>query len=70
MRKAAGFILVLIMALSMSITAFAANDGSITINGAKDGNIYEIYKIFDLISFNAQGKYSYKLIDTSIDIFK
>ena len=69
MRKAAGFILVLIMALSMSITAFAANDGSITINGAKDGNTYEIYKIFDLISFNAQGKYSYKLIDTRWDAF-
>ena len=69
MRKAAGFILVLIMALSMSMTAFAANDGSITINGAKDGNVYEIYKIFDLKSFNAEGKYSYKLQDARWENF-
>lgn len=62
MRKAAGLVLALILALTMGLTAFAAGDGSITINGVAEGNTYEIYKMLDLESYNVtSGAYSYKV---------
>lgn len=39
----------------------APNAGSITINNAVDKETYDIYRIFDLESYTADGKYSYTL---------
>ena len=58
MKKFLSIIMVLAMVLSLSITAFAAeNEGSITITNATIDETYEIYKIFDAsISTDADGK--------------
>ena len=57
MKKFLSIIMVLAMVLSLSITAFAAeNDGSITITNATIDETYELYKIFDAsISKDADG---------------
>ncbi len=39
--------LAIIMALSLCVTSFAANDGSITLNNAVVGETYTLYKVFD-----------------------
>lgn len=66
-RKLVSFLLTLIMVLSMSVTAFAAeqgttNEGKITINNAVAGETYSIYKIMDLESFSKGQAYSYKAV--------
>ena len=68
MRKAAGLVLALILALTLGLTAFAAETGSITINGVHSGNVYEIYEMLDLESYNSSTKvYSYKAKTTLLD---
>ena len=48
MKKFLSMLLVLVMVLSLSITAFATeNTGSITITNATIGETYKVYKIFD-----------------------
>ena len=48
MKKFLSLLVVLTMVLSLSMTAFAAeNTGSITITNATIGNAYSLYKIFD-----------------------
>ena len=48
MKRLIAFILTMVLVLSLSATAFAAeNTGSITITNATIGQTYEIYKIFD-----------------------
>ena len=48
MKKFLSILMVLAMALSLGVTAFAAeNTGSITITNATIGNSYSLYKIFD-----------------------
>ena len=65
-KKFAGMLLAMIMVLSMSTVAFAAqgtNDdsGSITINDAEKGHTYNAYQVLVLESYNtAVGAYSYK----------
>ena len=63
MKKAISLIIVLMMVMSLSITAFAAGEtGSITINGVGADTTYEIYKMLDLESYNTtSGAYSYKV---------
>lgn len=58
MKKFLSIIMVLAMVLSLSITAFAAeNEGSITITNATIDETYALYKIFDAsISKDADGK--------------
>ena len=58
MKKFLSILMVLVMVLSLSITAFAAeNKGSITITNATIGETYAIYKIFDAtISKDAEGE--------------
>ena len=64
MKKMAAVILAAIMVLAMGITSFAAtgegeqgqtNDGSITITNAKNGETYDIYKVFDL-TYSGEGE--------------
>ena len=63
MKKIISLILALMMILSVSITAFAADKtGSITINGVGESTTYEIYQLLDLESYNTTtGAYSYKV---------
>ena len=58
MKKFLSILMVLAMVLSLSITAFAAEDnGSITITNATIGETYEVYKIFNAsISKDAAGE--------------
>ena len=68
-KKLAGMLLAMIMVLSMSTVAFAAqgtndNNGSITINDAEKGHTYNAYQILVLESYNTDvGAYSYKAND-------
>ena len=65
-KKLASLLLALIMVLSMSVTAFAAQEGeltggSITIDKAVNGQTYSIYQILYLESYDAaSGAYAYK----------
>lgn len=62
MKKIVSLILVLMLVLSLSITAYADETGSITINGISSDStsVYEIYRMLDLESYNtASGAYSY-----------
>lgn len=61
MKKAISLMLMLLLTLAMSVTAFAADEkGSITINGVSEDNTYEIYQLLDLESYNSEtGVYSY-----------
>lgn len=54
-------VVVLILALVMSLTsvAFAANDNTITINGAKVGQTYKVYKMLDLKTDSGNKAFSY-----------
>ena len=45
-KKLASLLLVLVMALSLAVTAFAAETYSITINNSAEGHTYEAYQIF------------------------
>lgn len=45
----------------------ASTNGSITINNATKGETYDIYRIFDLESYTADGKYSYTLSEKWAD---
>lgn len=70
-KKIAAVVLALVMALSMSLVAFAAGEGSITIENAVTGQDYTIYRIFDLDSHNTD--YSgvvYKVNAKWADFFK
>lgn len=65
-KKLVSLLLTLVMVLSMSITAFAAqetnadNNGKITINNAVNGKEYSIYQIMELESYSKGKAYSYK----------
>ncbi len=52
--------LVVMMLMTLAIPAFADDTGSITINGINGSGTYEIYKLLDLESYDAEsGAYSY-----------
>ena len=62
MKKIISLLIVAMLVLSLPFATFAAGEGSITINGVRDGNVYEIYKLLDLESYNhSTGAYSYKV---------
>ena len=57
MKKFLAILMVLAIVLSLSVTAFAAETGSITITNATIDQTYNVYKIFDAtISKDADGK--------------
>lgn len=63
MKKVISLILAVMLIATMSITVFAdePQKGSITINGVGASTTYEIYKLLDLESYDADAKaYSYK----------
>lgn len=73
-KKLVSLLLTLVMVLSMSITAFAAESsatkqGKITINNAIPGEKYTIYRIFDLESAS-ETAYSYTVNKAWTDFFK
>ncbi len=61
-KRLAGILLALVMALAMSFTTYAAGEtGSITIDNAVVGQTYTVYKILELESYDtAAGAYAYK----------
>lgn len=67
-KKVSAFMLAVVMALAMSITAFAqtvaltpadADGATITINNAAKGETYSIYKLFDA-TVGADGQIAYQ----------
>lgn len=68
MKKFFAVVLAVVMALSMTAVAFAANDGQITITNATEGQTYTVYKIFDLASYNDEtGEYAYTVVSDWAD---
>lgn len=60
MKKVLSALLVAIMLIAASTTAFAAGNGRIVVNGTTNGKTYDIYKIFDLTqAAGAGGSVSY-----------
>lgn len=60
-KRILSLLLVLMMALSLSVTAFAAETGTITVDNPVTGETYTAYKIFD-VSYNAdKSAYSYTI---------
>ncbi len=61
-NKALSLMLAMAMLFTLAVTAFAADEGSITINSISAGNTYEIYRLLDLESYDTDsGAYSYKV---------
>ena len=69
MKKLASLLLALVMAFSMSITAFAAGANSITVKNAVSGQRYELYKILDLDVSEDHTAYSYTVNSNWADFF-
>lgn len=70
MKKLASLLLALVMAFSMSITAFVAGANSITVKNAVSGQRYELYKILDLDVSEDHTAYSYTVNSNWADFFK
>lgn len=60
-KRILSLLLVLMMVLSLSVTAFAAENGTITVDNPVTGETYTAYKIFD-VSYNTdKSAYSYTI---------
>ena len=71
MKKVISILIALMMVLSMATAVFAADTGSITVNGVSANANYAIYKLLDLESYNTtSGAYSYKVNADWINFFK
>lgn len=75
-KKLASLLLALVMVFAMSLTAFAAQEGtltggSITINDAVVGQTYKVYQLLYLESYDAASNaYAYKANSAWADFFK
>lgn len=59
MRRLSALLLAVIMVFAMATTAFAAGNGTITINAATVGETYKIYKVFDATTQGDNTAYTY-----------
>ncbi len=65
MKRIISLFLAVAMLFAMGTTAFAADNGSITIDNATVGETYTIYRLFDLKSYDSTANaYSYKANST------
>ena len=71
MKKFFVILLSAMLMLSLAVPAMAATNDSITINSAKVGETYKIYKLFDLVVDDAENpsKYSYTITTGWADFF-
>ena len=66
MKRLFSFMMALVLVLSLSVTAFAAEDtGSITVTNAKVGQTYTVYKIFDAALTEDKSGISYSVVPGS-----
>lgn len=63
-KKLLALLLALVMTLALSVTAFAANDGSITIENATLDQTYTVYKVFDAV-YGENGAAAYQISSDS-----
>lgn len=65
-KKIAAILLALMLALSMTVTAFAADTtGSITVDNPRNGQTYTAYKVFDLVYNTGKTAYDYTIQSNS-----
>ena len=71
MKKLISLIVAIVLIASLASVAFAAGEtGTITINGITEDNVYELYKLLDLDSYNAaEHTYSYVLVTEWTEFF-
>ncbi len=65
MKKLFSLLLIPVLLLAMSVTTFAAGEGSITIENATPGNTYRAYKVFDATYTNGNANANYSIENTS-----
>ena len=72
-RKILAILLAIVLVLALSVSAFAEGEknDSITVNGAKAGETYSLYKLFDLVvdSETAPSAYTYTVNADWADFF-
>lgn len=61
MRRMISFMLAFVLMTAMTITAFAAGTGSITVENPQPGQTYYAYKIFDVVYNTEKNAYSYTI---------
>ena len=64
-KKVVSLILAMMMTMAMSLTAFAAEAGTITVTNPMEGQEYTAYKIFDVVYNDTKDAYAYSIQDTS-----
>ncbi len=69
MKRLLAICLALLLVLSFSVTAFAADDGSVTIKNATPGEKYNIYKVFDL-TYTGNGQTTEEGSTTTTDSYE
>lgn len=65
MRKMIGLLLILVLTVSVSSTAFAVGSGRITVENPKSGESYQAYLIFDVMYNEDKSAYSYTIASDS-----
>lgn len=66
-KKVFTLLLAAVMVMSLSVTAFATSDGSITITNATEGQKYEVYKLFDATHSGENVSYTITETDNNSD---
>ena len=61
LKKLMALTLTVLLVLSLSVAAFAAGEGSITVDNPKTGETYTAYKIFDVTYSDDRSAYSYTI---------
>lgn len=60
-RRILAAVFVLMLTAALTVTAFAAGNGSITVENPKSGETYTAYRIFDVVYNDDQSAYSYTI---------